>query len=163
MNRRLVKTPAGERILGKDHREEVGDATEDRGARIVTTKVRVKAQVPLAIIFSCVLVAAVFMYMLSLYVQIEEYSYSIDQMESRIAKLRDEATQLEIRLENKYDLAEIERVATQEYGMVQESILPKKYVSITDGEDVWEETKNEPEKKESFFEAFFALFRKDGE
>ncbi len=157
LNRRLVDSPAGAVIRAKD---ELAVAGEDRGAKVVTRSVAIKAQAPLAVIFSCVLIAAVFMYMLSLYVQIEEYSYSIDQMQSEIAQLKEEATQLEVQLENKYDLDEVERIATTEYGMVAASSLPKKYVSVTNGEDLWQEPEQE---EESFFSSVFGREGNTGE
>lgn len=149
LNRRLVDAPDA----GEMKKEEFSLAGEDRGAKVVTRAAGIKAPFPIAMIISCILVAAVFMYMLSLYVQIEEYSHSIDVMESEIAKLREEATQLEVQLENKYDLDEVERIATQEYGMVAASSLPKKYISVATDQDVWEESVTEEE--ESFFSEFF--------
>ena len=64
MNRRLVDTPADVAVKGKEAVEEATAAGEDRGAKVVTHAAGIKAPVPLAIIFSCVLIAAVFMYML---------------------------------------------------------------------------------------------------
>ncbi len=151
LNRELVETPEsarGEGILA------VG---EDRGVRVITKKVAVKASAPISIIATCAFIVLVFMYMLSLNVQIDEYSHSIDQMQSEIAELKEEATQLEIRLEGKYDLDEVERIATQEYGMVAASTLPKKYISVTAQVDAATETKEE--EKGGFFEAIADFFR----
>ena len=158
LNRRLVDTPAGEMVRGKEEKSEA-EAGEDRGIKVVTRTAARVAPVPLAMIFSCALIAVVFMYMLSLNVQIEEYSYSIDLMESQIAELKEEATKLEVQLENKYDLDEVERIATQEYGMVAASSLPKKYVSVIEEKDVWEEA----EKEESFYDKLFQSKNEDGE
>lgn len=135
LNRSLVEQP----------KEEIIEAQEDRGARVVTRRVAVSTPVPVAFIFSLFILAAVFMYMVSLYVQVEEYSHSIDVMESRIAELKEEATQLEVQLESKYDLDEVERIATQEYGMVVASSLSKKYVSVSAEEDVWAATEQAKE------------------
>lgn len=159
LNRRLVDTPAGTVPYKKE--KDVAAVGEDRGIRVVTRAVARKAPAPLAMIFSCVLIAAVFMYMLSLFVQIEEYSYSIDQMESQIAELKEEATQLEVQLESKYDLDEVERIATQEYGMVAASTLPKKYISVTQEMDVWQES--EQEKDSSGLASLFGKKAGEGE
>ncbi len=161
LNRRLVEHPAGALARGKQKAQEVAAVGEDRGDKVVTRAAGIKAPAPLAIIFSCALIAVVFMYMLTLYVQIEEYSHSIDVMESEIAELKDEATQLEVQLENKYDLDEVERIATQEYGMVAASSLPKKYISVTQEKDVWQET--ETEKENSFWDSVFEKNGKSGE
>lgn len=164
LNRELVDTPAGVTVRDQNKKEEIALANEDRGAKVVTRRAAIKAPVPLAMIFTCVLVVAVFMYMLSLNVQIEEYSHSIDQMKSQIAELKDESTKLEIQLESKYDLDEVERIATQEYGMVAGSTLPKKYVTVSNQTDVWQEPEeNEKSGFEAFFESFRSLFGAKGE
>jgi len=76
----------------------------------------------------------------------------------QIAVLKEEAGRLEVQLENKYDLAEVERIATQEYGMVASSSLPKKYVSVTEDGDVWQETEQQEEKRSFFQNLFEKLF-----
>lgn len=153
LNRRLVTRPTA---LEK-REEEKAVASEDRGVRVVTKSAAAKAPIPISLILSCVLLAVVFMYMLSLSVQIEEYSSSIDSLQNRIAELKEESTQLEVQLENKYDLDEVERVATQEYGMVVASSLQKKYISVSPEADVWEET--EKEEKTSVIDRFFSSFK----
>ena len=137
LNRRLVENPAGEVM-----KEEALAVGEDRGIKVITKAAGIKVQAPFAVLFSCALIAAIFMYVLTLYVEIEEYTHSIDVMESEIAQLKEEATQLEVQLENKYDLDEVERVATQEYGMVAAASLPKKYVSVTEEKDIWQKAES---------------------
>ena len=121
LNRDLVEAPA---------------ATEDSGARVETHHAKSRASAPIAVIFSCVIVAVVFMYMLSLNVTVEEYSKSISELQSDINRLKEEATQLEVQLESRYDLDEVERIATEEYGMVSADSLPKKYISVSGDTDV---------------------------
>lgn len=137
LNRELVLTP------GAKEKQEVSLAEEDRGAKVVTLPAVARAPIPYAFIVSCVIIAAVFMYMLSLSIQIEEYSYSIDQIQNEITALKEEATRLEVQLESKFDLDEVERIATREYGMVSSSTLPKKYVSVAEATDVWQQTEEE--------------------
>lgn len=123
LNRELVKTPAAQKIPAV--REKVK----------VTT---VRKPMPVALIVSVVMITAVFIYMLSLNVQIEEYSRSISAMEGEIVELKEEATRLEVELESKYDLDEIERISTQEYGMVSADSLPKTYISVNEEGEVYE-------------------------
>lgn len=158
LNRRFVDAPSNSLVYEEKNVQEAESANEDRGAKVITRSVSISAPAPLALIFSCVITAVVFMYMLSLSVQIEEYSYSISQIETQIAVLKEEAGRLEVQLENKYDLAEVERIATQEYGMVASSSLPKKYVSITEDGDVWQETEQQEEKRPFFQNLFEKLF-----
>ncbi len=146
LNKNLVEHPV------KDEEEILPVAAEeDRGIKVVTRKSSMIAKIPFAFIFYLVVLASVFMYVVSLDVRVEEYSHSIDVMESRIVELKEEATQLEVQLESKYDLGEIERIATQEYGMVVASSLAKKYISVSPKEDVWEESEKK-QKEESFFD-----------
>ena len=145
LNRNLVEHPASE----VENFPAV--AEEDRGVKVVTRKASMIAKIPFAFIFYLIVLASVFMYVVSLDVRVEEYSHSIDVMESRIVELKEEATQLEVQLESKYDLGEIERIATQEYGMVVSSSLAKKYISVSPKEDVWEESEKK-QNEEGFFD-----------
>lgn len=154
LNRDLIRNPNG--ALSDEKENKAVISGEDRGIRVVTRAVSGKVQAPLSFIFSLIILVAVFMYMLSLSVQVEEYSHAIDEMDLHIAKLKEEATQLEVQLENKYDLDEVERIATQEYGMVSTATLPKKYISITVQEDVWQAPENED--KNALVEFFKDLF-----
>lgn len=146
LNKSLVERPAKEEVENLP-----AVAEEDRGVKVVTRKASMIAKIPFAFIFYLVVLASVFMYVVSLDVRVEEYSHSIDVMESRIVELKEEATQLEVQLESKYDLGEIERIATQEYGMVVSSSLAKKYISVSPKEDVWEESEKEQD-EEGFFD-----------
>ena len=148
LNRSLVEHPSAKA------KEEGIVASEDRGAKVVTRASAISTPIPVALIFYLAVFLVVFMYFLFLDVQVEEYSHSIDVMESRVAELKEEATRLELQMESKFDLGEVERIATQEYGMVVSSSLSKKYVSVATGEDVWEET--EQEKEPGFVEKFIS-------
>ncbi len=143
LNKRLTKRPAAAEEV---ETTEAPVVNEDRGARIVTKFIASKSKIPYGYILSLALVLGVLMYVLFLFVQVEEYSKSIAEMESRIAELKEESTRLEVQLEGKYDLDEIERVATQEFGMVVSSVLPKKYISVSADEDVWQKVEDEDEK-----------------
>ncbi len=96
---------------------------------------------PFAFIFACVVIVAVAMYVLSLRIKLDNLAASISQAESQIAADSEELNALRVRLGAKYDLSEIERIAREEYGMVNKDTLPKKYVSIAgdDEIDVFEE------------------------
>jgi len=156
LNHSLLETPAMEE-------EEIAIAHEDWGAKVVTKVSAVRVRAPLAMIFTCVLVATVFMYMLSLSIQVDEYSDSIDVMKKEIAELKEESTKLEIQLENKYDLNEVERIATGTYGMVAATALPKKYISISESLEAWKELEQEQEEEPDFWESILSFFGIGGE
>ena len=163
LNERLVEHP----VATEDIETSVAPVeSEDRGAKVVTKRVGAKSRIPYAYIFSLLLVAGVLMYVLFLFVQVEEYSKTIAEMEDRITELKEESSRLEVQLEGKYDLDEIERIATQEYGMVVSSTLPKKYISVSADEDVWQEVvseETEPSLIEKFFSGIRAFRGKDEE
>ncbi len=151
LNRNLVVRP-------NETKQKVTAATaEDLDVKIETRRGLLFDRVPLGFIACCIMVVLVVMYALTLFVEVEKHTASIDRMDSKIVELKDEAAQLEVRLESKYDLDEIERVARQEYGMVASSVLPKKYIFVSDEKDVWKEA--EKEEKENPFEDVITFFK----
>ena len=50
--------------------------------------------------------------------------------------MQSEANALELKLEEKNDIREIERIATTELGMAKEDTLQRRYVSLSDGERI---------------------------
>lgn len=140
--RRAVRVPTT--------RSENAAITRRRVASSVRTEIRTVTRTdaarrpfPLAIIACCLAVTAIFMYVISLYIKIDDYDASINTLNGEISSLNDEITALELRLDNKYDLDEIERIATEQYRMVRADQLPKKYISIAN-EDVVEIDQSKP-------------------
>ena len=146
LNRELVETPAA-----------TEKKTEEARVRVVSAR----RPLPIALILGVVVITAVFMYMLTLNVQIEERSQSISALETSIAELKEEKTRLDVQLESKYDLNEIERVATQEYGMVSADTQPKKYIKVGDTSDVYETNREVAESGFSKFISGFTSFFRD--
>ncbi len=89
---------------------------------------------PYAVILSFLAVVAVAMYVLSLRITLDNLTADISRMEREILAYREEQNVLEVRVNAKYDLSEIERIAREEYGMVPKDSLTKKYIPIA-GED----------------------------
>ncbi len=151
------------RNLDKLNRELVAkpDAAAAAGPKGKVRVVSRRRPLPIALILAVVVITATFMYMLTLNVQIEERSRSISALESSIAELKEEKTRLDVQLENKYDLNEIERVATQDYGMVSADSLPKKYIKVGDTGDVYETNNEVAESGFSKLISGFASFFRD--
>ncbi len=115
----------------------------------------VRKPFPYAVIGAIVGIVIVAMYVLSLRVTLDSLTTDISRMEREIAACLEEKNALEVRLNAKYDLTEIERIAKDEYGMVGKDTLTKKYISVS-GEDEIEildgkktETEEENEDEES--------------
>ena len=69
----------------------------------------------------------------------------VSQLESDLDDLESVAEQLELRLEEKNDIREIENIATSKLGMVKEDSLQRRYISLSEGEhiEVFEESSDE--------------------
>jgi len=76
-------------------------------------------------------------------VRINEYTIDIAKLKSRLSELTAQQNELTLKLEKKNDLVEIERIATQEYGMVKRDKVAKQYVNVGDGDVIEVETSDE--------------------
>lgn len=68
--------------------------------------------------------------------EIYQTTSEIARLENTLAGLKDQAAELELELEEKNDIRVIERIATEELGMVKEDAVQRKYVSLSDGERI---------------------------
>lgn len=68
--------------------------------------------------------------------EIYQTTSEIAGLEADLAALRDQAAELELELEEKNDIRVIERIATEDLGMVKEDAVQKKYISLSDGERI---------------------------
>ena len=68
-------------------------------------------------------------------------------MKTQLSALQTTAADLELKIEEKNDIRTIEKIATEELGMVKEDSVQKKYVSLSDGEriDLVEEPQTDTE------------------
>lgn len=60
----------------------------------------------------------------------------VSELESRLKTMQSEADELELKLEAKNDIREIEKIATNELGMAKEDTLQRRYISLSDGERI---------------------------
>ncbi len=134
LGKRAVRIPTTRAENAAISRRRVAGAVKTR-VELVTEKNTARRPFPIAVLLCCVALTAMFMYMISLYIQIDDYSENISSLKGEISRVNDEIVSLDLRLQNKYDLNEIERIAVEEYGMVRSDQLPKKYVSLA-GDDV---------------------------
>ena len=98
---------------------------------------------PIALIFTALMCSLLFMYMIYNIVRINEYTIDIAKLKSRPSELTAQQNELTLKLEKKNDLVEIERIATQEYGMVKRDKVAKQYVNVGDGDVIEVETSDE--------------------
>lgn len=84
-------------------------------------------------------VAIAFVLLLSMvfsFAQISEANAELAAVKSQIKESQAQAEKLKVLIEERNDLNEIERLAVEEYNMVKEGSVQKKYIYISDGDRV---------------------------
>lgn len=125
--------------------EKLGSAVAARNRRIareranapVVVKKRVKASpFPISFVFYALVITAMLMFVAYSHSVVNELSYDIGDLEAKISELKFENDKLDIQLEQKYDLAYIEKVAVEELGLVKSTNVVKHYINMSDGNGV---------------------------
>ena len=68
--------------------------------------------------------------------EIYQTTSEIALLENSLEELKDRAAELELKIEERNDIREIERIATEDLGMVKDDAVQRKYVSLSDGERI---------------------------
>jgi cell division protein FtsB len=131
--------------LGDVRRAPAAVKTKVAEPRIHTIPQTERKPFPIAFIFTAFVCSFLFMYMIYNIVRINEYTIDISKLKSRLGELTTVQNELTLKLEKKNDLVEIERIATQEYGMVKRDKVAKQYVNVGDGDVIEAETRAEGE------------------
>ncbi len=63
-------------------------------------------------------------------------SNEIAQLENKLSTMQTEADELKLKLDEKNDIREIERIATTELGMAKEDTMQRRYITLSDGERI---------------------------
>ncbi|MBQ7399416.1 MAG: septum formation initiator family protein [Clostridia bacterium] len=125
--------------------EKLGDAVAARNRRVareraeapVVVKKRVKsAPFPVRFVFYALIATVMLMFIVYTNSVVNEISYDIGDLKTKISETRAENEKLSIELDKKYDLKYIEEVATKELGLVKSTEVVKHYVSISGNDDV---------------------------
>jgi len=112
------------------------DAVKRTKIKVHTVKSTEKKKFPFGTVFSALACTVIFMIMLWSYVQINEETQRIEELEIRLRTVIKEETELELKLEEKNNLKEIEEYAKTKLGMVQIDQLAKKYISVASADKV---------------------------
>lgn len=99
-----------------------------RAPRIVNVKKQDKAPFPWSIVVTALLFTGLFLFMMMNYAEVDKYRSEIAKLDSQIASMEKERDELELTLGNKYDLAEIERYASENLGMT--NIVPESNIHV---------------------------------
>ncbi len=100
-------------------------------------EVRVKHKKLSPVFLACLLVGTIMVtFMITEISSVYKAANDVAQLENDIEELKAEAAELELKLEEKNDIREIEKIATTKLGMAKEDSLQRRYVSLSDGERI---------------------------
>lgn len=145
MSRPRARRAAPSVSLGDVRRAPATTKAKVAEPRIHTITQTERKPFPIAFIFTAFVCSFLFMYMIYNIVRINEYTIDISELKSRLNELATVQNELTLKLEKKNDLVEIERIATQEYGMVKRDKVAKQYVNVGEGDVIEAETSAEGE------------------
>ncbi len=98
-----------------------------RAPRIVNVKKEDKAPFPWGVIIVAALFTSLFLFMMMNYAEVDKYRSEITELDKQITRLEKTQDELNVALDDKYDLKEVADYASNELGMTSE----KKYNYIT--------------------------------
>lgn len=108
------------------------EARRQKAAEIKLTK----KPFPKGAMLSALLCTVMLLVMLFSYAQVYEMNRTISRQRSAGEALVDEAEKLQVELELKDDIRTIERIATEEIGMVKSDRVDTRYISVSGGERI---------------------------
>ncbi|MBE6714707.1 MAG: hypothetical protein E7575_05430 [Ruminococcaceae bacterium] len=110
-------------------------------------EVRVKkAPISLSLIMGIAIFAVVVLMIIFSFAQISEFKKEISVLEGERELLCEEIEELSLEIDLKGDIRVIEKIATEEYGMVKSNRVESKYVSVAEGERIEVPAVSEKEK-----------------
>lgn len=110
---------------------------------VKTVKKKSRKSFPVGAVVIVTICTLLLMFTVVSYVQINEYTIEVASLRGELSDLVEKSNDLEVSLEEKNDMLEIERIATEEYGMVKSDQLTKKHISL-EQEDKIEVVETEP-------------------
>jgi len=111
--------------------------------KVETVKKKNSRPFPVSAVVIVTICTPLLMFTVFSYVQINEYTIEVASLKGELTDLVARRSELEVSLEEKNDMLEIERIATEEYGMDKADQLTKKHISL-EQEDKIEEVEKEP-------------------
>lgn len=120
--------------------------TRRREVTYITGKAKNPGRISFGTMFTMCMFFIVFMFVLLLNVRINEVSREIASIQDEIATVRLEKSAVSAKLSEKNDLGMIKELA-EEYGMVRDSELPSRHVTVNSEDEVVVISKEETEEK----------------
>lgn len=132
LNSSFAKTP----VQAKRATDEEKKRERRASARTEVRKESAKTPFPIPYIFCIVLLTAIFLYVIHLYIEIDDLGDELTDYNNMLVEMKKEEEDLKIKKDHMYDLEEIERIAREEYGMVNRDQLPKEYITPDSKDDI---------------------------
>ena len=111
-------------------------AREKANAPVIVKK-RVKAEAfPIGFIFYAAIVTLVLMFVIYSYSVVNDTTYEIGALETKLSEAKQENERLTLKLEDRNNLADIEQYATETLGMVKSTDVIKHYVNVNGGDEI---------------------------
>lgn len=111
--------------------------------KVRTVRAKSRKPFPISAVVMVTICTLLLMFMVVSYVQINEYTIEVASLRGELTDLIGERKDLTLALEEKNDMLEIEKYATENLGMVKSDQLTKKHISL-DQEDKIEVVEAEP-------------------
>lgn len=139
LNSSLAKTPA--QIKDSVKKKDTPHTSKKTKKRMAVTDMEVRKEAsktpfPIPYIICILLLTVIFLYVIHLYIEIDEFNAELTEYNNEIVALQKKEKELEAKKNNMYDLEEIERIAREEYGMVNADQLPKEYITPDSKDDI---------------------------
>ena len=81
-------------------------------------------------------VTVMIMFLMTLISDVYKASNEIAQLENQLQTMQSEAEELKLKLDEKNDIREIEKIATTKLGMAKEDTMQRRYITLSDGERI---------------------------
>ena len=81
-------------------------------------------------------VTVMIMFLVTQISDVYKASNEIAQLENQLQTMQSEAEELKLKLDEKNDIREIEKIATTKLGMAKEDTLQRRYITLSDGERI---------------------------
>lgn len=121
-----------------------------------STEIRVKRSAfPIGTLALIVICTLVIMVMISSFAEMSDYRRQISELENKYSTLEVERARLSGLVENREDIRVIEKMATEDLGMVSADLAQGRFVSLS-GYDSVEIIEVEPDKEEGVFSSIFS-------
>lgn len=118
-------------------------SAEKNDEKLKTVKSSNRKPFPVSVVLLALIITGLFMFMILSYVQINEYTIEVSGLRSELSELAANRKELTYRIDEKNDMLEIEKYATENLHMVKADQLSKKHITI-DREDKIEVVEPEP-------------------